>query len=103
MKYLKMNPNNLSLQEQEMVTRLGAAFMEPLKTAEILELNEDQVLQFLSGDNQFSKCFKAGKLQAELEIREGIIRLAKNNSAPAQTLSMKLIENLESVTPLADE
>ncbi len=53
-------------------------------------------------DDETSPAYRAyqrGKLKSKLELRKSILTLAKQGSGPAQTLAIRLLDDLEARQP----
>ena len=57
----------------------------------MLEFPADVFAQECDNENsQYYIAFQGGRLQSEVDLRTGIIKLAKSGSSPAQTMALDL-------------
>lgn len=79
----------------ECIKRMGASFFPPAEIAEVLEVDEVEFIAlFKTPGSEVRKAYRSGFLSRQLELRERIFLDAKNGSSPAQTLAMKLMEQV---------
>lgn len=75
------------------VKRLSGLFFSPKEIAEMLELEESEfMLQCNIVGSAAYKSFKGGRYQGEIDVRTGIIKMAKAGSSPAQTMALDLLK-----------
>lgn len=75
------------------IKRLSGLFFSPIEIAEMLELeDQDFALQCKIPGSEAFKAFKGGRYQGEIEVRTGIIKMAKAGSSPAQTMALDLLK-----------
>ncbi|HYC29551.1 MAG TPA: hypothetical protein VEB42_12050 [Chitinophagaceae bacterium] len=86
-----------SLQE---IKNLAALFFTPREIAVMQEINvtgfiacidHPQPEKLEPGWQKVYNAFHAGRLQAEVDLRTSIIKLAKSGSSPAQTMALDLL------------
>lgn len=83
--------NDITQEELEEVERLAALYFTPREIALMLQINFSEILpQFDIEDGNFYSSFQSGRLQSEVDLRKGILQLAKAGSSPAQTMAMDL-------------
>lgn len=83
--------NDITPEELQEVERLAALYFTPREIALMLQIKFDEVLlQFDANQGDFYEAFQTGRLQSEVDLRKGIIQLAKAGSSPAQTMAMDL-------------
>lgn len=75
------------------VKELAALFFTPREIAIMMEwdaelfTNDCEIM-----GNPAYESFYAGRLQAEVDLRKGILKMAKAGSSPAQTMAMELLK-----------
>lgn len=80
----------------EEVAAFAALLYTPERVAMALELDYDEVeAAMMDRNHPFFRAYWKGYLSAEAPIRASIIKLAKNGSSPAQTLTVKMMEQNE--------
>jgi AcrR family transcriptional regulator len=91
-----MNSIELSDEELQMIESMGANGFTPAEIAEVLEINRPSFEHYFSDhDGQIYKRYRKGYLQAQLTLRERIMKDAKNGSSPAQTLMKKIFDDAD--------
>lgn len=74
------------------ITKLAALFFTPKEVATMLQLNISEFVLCCDIENHaVYDAFHGGRLQAEVDVRTSILKLAKSGSSPAQTLSIDLL------------
>jgi hypothetical protein len=83
--------NDDQLQE---VKNLAALFYTPAEIALMMDFIEtDFEFDIINKTGPLYKAYQGGRLQSEMELRNSIIRLAKQGSSPAQTAALKIYED----------
>lgn len=78
------------------VQEYAALLFSPQKIARIMGFDEKTFAADLADEStEVSKCYDKGRLMTEAELRTSILRLAKQGSSPAQTLAIKLRDELQ--------
>jgi hypothetical protein len=91
-----MNSIELSEEELQMIESMGSNGFTPAEIAEVLEINKTAFEHyFLDHDGVIYKRYRKGYLQAQLTLRERIMKDAKNGSSPAQTLMKKIFDDAD--------
>jgi len=87
----------LTKDQLDEVENLSSYFFSCDEIAIVLGLEpadlEDELLDDAS---DVYRAYQRGKLKSKLELRKSILTLAKQGSGPAQTLAMRLLDDLES-------
>lgn len=87
---MEMFLNDEQLQE---VKKLAALFYVPAEIALMMDVDVSQFENFVKDcEGLLYKAYQSGRLQSEMELRNSIIRLAKQGSSPAQTAALKIYE-----------
>ena len=82
---------DLLLEIQEM----ASLFFAPETIAQVIGMEKDRFVELLSdASHPAAQAFNKGSIMSEVELRRSVIKLAKQGSSPAQTLSMKLRDEL---------
>jgi hypothetical protein len=88
-----MNLSNDQLAELE---SLASYLFSPDEIAIVLDVDADQLEdELLDETSTIYRAYQRGKLKSKLELRKSILTLAKQGSSPAQTLAMRILEDLE--------
>lgn len=84
-------------EELKEVEEMAALFFSPESIAKVIGISDQDILNCLAiPEHQITIAFARGSLRTEVELRKSILKLAKQGSSPAQTLSMKLRDELNS-------
>ena len=76
---------------------LASFFFSPDEVAIVLGIDPaDLEDELLDESSDVYKAYQKGMLKSKLELRKSILTLAKQGSGPAQTLAMRLLDDLES-------
>lgn len=85
--------NDLTTAELQELQNLAALFFTPRQVAQMLELPaEEFVFACEDPEHAIYKAFYAGRLQGEVDLRTGILKMAKAGSSPAQTMALDLLK-----------
>jgi hypothetical protein len=63
-----------------------------------LFFTEEEILEIMEIDktsHELKRAIRKGTLLAEAKIRKSVLKLAQDGSGPAQTVAIKLIDNLK--------
>lgn len=83
---------NFSPDELKQVEELSELFLTPREIARMLQIDCQIILEQIDAeDGQLYEAFMRGRLQSEVDLRKGILQLAKAGSSPAQTMAMDLL------------
>lgn len=82
----------LSPEQLKQLEELAGNFFTPAEIALIMELDGDLSECILDSNCLIAKAYNRGRLLTEAKVRESIFKLAKEGSAPAQTLAMQIID-----------
>lgn len=83
---------NYSDDELLEITRLAGLFFTPAEIALMLELDSTFYIDVtVIGSNSY-KAFNGGRLQGEVDLRTGIMKMAKAGSSPAQTMALEMLK-----------
>lgn len=78
--------------DYEEITSLAALFFTPRDISIMLELPAEQFIRECENtDSPVYLAFYKGRLQAEVDLRTSIMKMAKAGSGPAQTMAMDLL------------
>lgn len=78
------------------VENLAAIFFHPDEVAIVLGLNRaDLEDELLDEEGEVYQAYQRGKLKSKAELRKSILTLAKQGSGPAQTLALRVLDDLE--------
>lgn len=83
--------NLLTTKQYLEVERLAGLFFTEREIITIMQISEEHLIND-SLKVDFNSAYLRGKLKSEAEIRDGILRLAKNGSSPAQILAMQIVD-----------
>ncbi len=89
--------NELTDVDLKTITDLAALFFVPAEIAMMLKLNETEFKA--ACNNTRTKVYDAyysGYLQGQVEIRTGIMKMAKAGSSPAQTMALEILKQAKS-------
>lgn len=79
--------------EIKTIESLAALFFIPQEIALMLEINEAEFLEACNDENsQLARAFNGGFLQGQVDLRTGVMKMAKAGSSPAQTMGMELLK-----------
>ena len=71
---------------------LAALFFVPAEIALIREFNDHEFAAACAEEGStIYKAFHSGRLQGEIDLRTGILKMSKAGSTPAQTMAMDLL------------
>lgn len=85
-----------TIEQLNEVREYAGLLFAPKKIARILGVDEAAFLSDLNDESsEVSKAYDKGRLLTEAELRTSILRLAKQGSSPAQTLAIKLRDELQ--------
>ena len=91
LKYL----NDITEEDLIEIKKLASLFFSPIEIAEMLEIDE---LSFISACKiQSSKIYpyyRGGFYEGQIDLRTGIMKMAKAGSTPAQTMGLELVKKL---------
>lgn len=77
----------------QQVKDLAALFFTPREIAVMLEVDPLAFCDLcLAEGTTIYQAFQGGRLQAEVDLRTSITKLAKSGSSPAQTMAMDLLK-----------
>lgn len=79
------------------ITRLAGLFFTPSEIAFMLEFDSSILKAFNSPgkgkyNNDIYNSYHGGRLQGEIDLRTGIMKMAKAGSSPAQTMALDLLK-----------
>ncbi len=78
------------------IERMAEAAFDWQEMADVLEIEQREFFMAMKEDGHpVQKRIRKGMLKRQLELRERIFKDARNGSSPAQTLAVKLIENMK--------
>ena len=78
------------------IERMAAAAFSFEEMADVLEIEQrDFFIAMREEGHPVQKRIRKGMLARQLELRERIFKDAKNGSSPAQTLAVKLLDNMK--------
>lgn len=86
--------SNKIFSDEEIATteELARLFFTPREIALMLQVSFDDVqTQMDAATGPIYEAFQRGRLQSEVDLRKGILQLAKAGSSPAQTMAMGLL------------
>lgn len=85
--------NELTAEELKQITDLSALFFTPREIAKMLEFQEsDFVKACKTNGGAIHDAFYGGYLQGQVDLRTGIMKMAKAGSSPAQTMALELLK-----------
>jgi hypothetical protein len=86
----------LTSQQLQQVEELASYFFSPEEVAIVLDVNSDELaIELFDQHSAVYKAYQRGKLKSKLELRKSILTLSKQGSWPAQTLAMRILDDLE--------
>jgi uncharacterized protein (DUF2235 family) len=86
----------LTSQQLQQVEELASYFFSPEEVAIVLDVNSDELeIELFDQHSAVYKAYQRGKLKSKLELRKSILTLSKQGSGPAQTLAMRILDDLE--------
>jgi hypothetical protein len=77
--------------EYKEVERLAALFFTPKEIAKMLEFGNDFIVDCDKINSKSYNCFQGGMLQGEIDLRTGIMKMAKAGSSQAQTMALDIL------------
>lgn len=78
------------------IEEMAALLFSPEDIAQVIGIPQNEIVECLiNPEHPVSMAFSKGSLQTEVELRRSILKLAKQGSSPAQTLSIKLRDELK--------
>lgn len=85
--------NELAQDQLNEITTLAALFFTPREIAQMLELPAEAFISecCIEGGVLY-KAFYSGRLQGEVDLRTGIMKMAKAGSTPAQAMAMDMLK-----------
>lgn len=92
-----MKTMKLTTDELAEVENMASYFFNPEEIAIVLgKPPGDLEDELLDETTDAYRAYQRGKLKSKLELRKSILTLAKQGSGPAQTLALRLLDDLES-------
>lgn len=86
--------NDISPKIFEEINRLASLFFTPKEVAIMLEIDVQLMLRECSNENsEIFKQFEGGRYQGEIDVRTGILKMAKAGSSQAQTMALDLLKS----------
>lgn len=86
----------LTKEQLNEVTEWAMALFSPKEIALIMELDELAFAQAIAAkQGDIYKHYMKGRLISEGKIKKAVINLAESGSSPAQTLALKMIEEIK--------
>lgn len=83
----------LSEDELKNITRMAAAAYTPYQVAFAMGINKDAFTAAITEDNNpISIAYFKGLYSSELAVRESVFQLARAGSSPAQTLTLRMLD-----------
>lgn len=77
------------------IQEMASLFFSPETIAQVIGVEKDRFVDMLSDpSHRAAQAFHKGSIMSEVELRRSVIKLAKQGSSPAQTLSIKLRDEL---------
>lgn len=73
----------------EQIKELAALLFTPAEIAFMLEIDENDVSL---SDGLYYRAYQEGRLQAEVDLRNSIFKLAKSGSSPAQQMMLDILK-----------
>lgn len=90
----------LTKEQLSEVENLASYFFTPDEIAIVVGVDVDDLEDELFDEtSEAYRAYQKGKLKSKLELRKSILTLAKQGSGPAQTLAMRVLDDLESRQP----
>ena len=87
---------NLTIAQLAEVENLASYFFSPEEIAIVIDVPAaDLEDELLDDTSDAYKAYQRGKLKSKLELRKSIMTLAKQGSGPAQTLALRVLDDLE--------
>jgi hypothetical protein len=84
--------NDISAEQLAEITQLANLFFTHRQVAIMLELPVKEFIeQCLIEGSVINKAYESGFLQGEVDLRRGILKMAKAGSSPAQTMALDLL------------
>ena len=95
-----MNWEEINEEQLQMVEAMGATGFTPAEIAEVLEVDQHEMeMEFVNpvrrSNSEIYRRYRKGYLQAQLELRQRIMKDAKHGSSPAQTLMKKIFDDVD--------
>jgi hypothetical protein len=89
--------NELTDDDLKTVTDLAALFFTPSEISIMLELDDSAMVAACKmNSHKVYKAFQSGYLQGQIDLRTGIMKMAKAGSSPAQTMALDILKNSKS-------
>ncbi|GAB3550598.1 hypothetical protein [Spirosoma fluminis] len=90
---------NLTKDQLTQIENLASYFFSPDETAIIIDVDTaDFEEELLDETSDAYRAYQRGKLKSKLELRKSILTLAKQGSGPAQSLALRVLDDLEART-----
>ena len=87
--------NDITIDELKEVEKLSALFFCPEEIAEMLEFDEIEFKAACNNTgNDINKHYQGGYYNGQIDLRNGIMKMAKAGSTPAQTMGIELLKQL---------
>lgn len=87
---------NLTKEHLAEIENLASFFFSPAEIAIVIDVDVvDLEEELLDDTSDAYRAYQRGKLKSKLELRKSILTLAKQGSGPAQTLAMRVLDDLE--------
>ena len=77
----------------EEISKMAVVFFTPKEIAMVLEVDVNAFIEACNteGDKCYT-AFMSGRLKSEYELRLSVVKLAKQGSSPAQTMSLEMLK-----------
>ena len=86
----------LDPEELQQIEEFGGLFFSSDEIATIMGVDRFDLETALQDERHAGfQAYQRGKLRAKAELRKSILTLAKQGSGPAQTLALRLLDDLE--------
>lgn len=85
--------NEVTIEELAEIRKLSALFFTASEIAEMLELDAYEFCSLcIIPGNKYYEAFKGGYYEGVIDLRTGIMKMAKAGSTPAQTAALDLLK-----------
>ena len=86
--------SDISKEDLDEIRKMAGVFLTPKEIATVLEADHVAFTEACNTEgNEIYNAFAGGRLQSIFEVRQSVVKLAKQGSSPAQTMSMEMIRN----------
>lgn len=93
--------NDLKEEDLKLISDLAGLFFTPSEIAMMIEVDDidfKMACKMRPANKKIFDAYNSGYLQGQVELRTGIMKMAKAGSSPAQTMALEILKQSKSKT-----